>query len=271
MKRLILLLIGVLLLHGCSLVNNQVTEIELTNTAAITAEVTPTTEPIPAFETNPKETLTLPAPFEYTDTADFMNSLVSNYEIVHFTEFENEFAFDKMEADKSDIGYIIRSTKSDNTTMTSNAVFVKSLDEYFNTPDNSYGVLIRFRTDEVQKLNFSFDSKFGRIMLDFTDGLYPSFDTAGDWYGDPMYKYDWNNYYYSANDWAYAFLTINKYGQKNCYIWSESNVNNYSYVVSYAEDGGGENPYKFSFEITEKGKTVTISDIWIYSYEELMR
>ena len=90
MKKVILILIGVLLLHGCSLVNNQKTEVELTNTAAITARLTPTPEPIPALETNPKETIALPAPYEYTDADNFIldrkyvdstNATISVYKI----------------------------------------------------------------------------------------------------------------------------------------------------------------------------------------------
>ena len=266
MRKLIVVFLFLFFLYGCSA--PQETEIISTPEPMVQAE---SSETIPPFEKEEREILPLPEKMGFSDSMELADSLMANYETLHFTEFETEFELHDMKLEKNDDGYIITSQKAKNETMTSDIGFSKPLDEYFDTPDNSYGVLVRFKTENADKLMFNFDSRFGRIMLDFLDGIYPAIDVAGDSYGDPMLNDDWNSYVYEANEWAYVFMTITNAGQKACYIWAEDNPNDYNFTVSYGEDWKGENPYKFTFEVYEKGESVTVSDIWLYSYEEAKR
>ena len=268
MKNLVIFILLIFLLCGCSA--QQVQQADASSLLEPTMQLE-AKETIPPFKKETREILPLPKEIKFQDSMDLVDSIMANYEMLHFTELESDFEFRDINMEKNAEGYIITSQKAKNETMISDASFAKPLDEYFDTPHNNYGVLIRFKTKNADELMFNFDSKFGRIMLDFAEGVYPAIDLAGDSYGDPMFNDDWNNYFYEPNEWAYVFMTITNTGQKSCYIWAEDDPNDYNFTVSYGQDWGGENPYQFSFEVYKKGESVTVSDIWLYSYEEAKR
>ena len=268
MKKIFAAFLLLFVLCGCSVPQNH--EAEAISAPEPTMYIK-ARETIAPFEKKTGEILPLPEEKVFTDSMELVDSIMANYEMLHFAEFETDFELRDMQPEKNDDGYMITSQKAKNETMTSDVGFSKPLDEYFDTPHNSYGVLVRFKTENADELMFNFDSKFGRIMLDFADGMYPAIDVAGDSYGDPMLGDDWNNYLYEANEWAYVFMTITNIGQKSCYVWAEDSPNDYNFTVSYGEDLGGENLYMFSIEVFKKGESVTVSDIWLYSYEEAKR
>lgn len=269
MKKILIITFMVLLLCGCTQEGEKPNEVPQQ-----TPQVDIKTGEIPPFESEERENLPLPETVEISDSMDFLNSLIANYEVLHFTEFDDVIELNRMKLEKGDDGSIFISHKPGrNTTTTTNAYFKKPLNEYFDTLDNHYGVLVRFKTDRADKFMFNFDSKFGRIMLDFYKGQYPAIDVGGDFFGDAMLKDDGNDYIYESGEWAYAFMTITNFGQQICYIWPEDDPSDYNYRIACGEcwEWSKENPIMFSFEVYESGKSVTISDMWLYSYKEAKR
>ena len=52
-------------------------------------------------------------------------------------------------------------------------------------------------------------------------------------------------------------------------MWSEDDPANYSFIHSFGgEPYGDDRPVKFDIQVSENGETVTVSDIWLFSYEE---
>jgi len=267
MKRIIVLSLVIILLSGCTAPQKQEIEAESSSMLIIKNG---TKEPIVPFESEQIELLPLPEQKRFSNSMEFTESLIANYEVLHYQEFNADFELRDMQMKKSDDGYIFigQNVKSYDTSAIN---FSKPLNEYFNTPDNSYAVLVRFKSDEIDRLSFKFNNRFGRIMLDFYDSKYPAIDVHGDFYGDPMYSDDWNNYVYKTNEWAYSFMTITNYGQKSCYIWAEDDASDYNYHIFYGKDEFDSGSIGFSMELNAKGETVTVSDIWLYSYEEAKR
>ena len=136
MRKLIVVFFIVLLLCGCSTQQAQGNGAELSPESANQEE---TNELIPPFEKEEREILSLPEQNDfYEDPLEFVDTLIAGYKVKHFEEFGEGFE-----------------------------LLEKPLDEYFDTPDNHYGVLVRFMTDKPDDLSFNLDSKFGRIMFDF--------------------------------------------------------------------------------------------------------
>lgn len=265
MKQAVLICLSMLMLCGCSTSQKQnpsdETAIETSNQAKIDGE-------IPPYVKEPREILPLPENEEISDDPMmFVDTLMDNYEVKHIEAIDTSFEFLEMEVNHLEDGYVFSAIDS-HEFETRDALFNQSLDSFFNTPENQYAVLVRFKSNDIDRLNFKLDSHFGRIMLGFTDGRYPTIDLHGDTYGDLMLEEDWNNYVYTSGEWAYVFLTITNHGQKTCYLWPEDDPGNFNFLVSFAGEEGSGSP-GFSIGLNDKGEAVTISDIWLFSYERI--
>lgn len=262
MKKMIVIFFIVIILCGCSATEEQVTGAISSQSTKVEAK-----ETIPPFEKEEREILPLPENTAFSDGLEFVDSLIANYEVLQYQEFDAEFELRDMQIEKSNEGPILMG-QSASSYDTGSINLAKPLSEYFNTPDNHYGVLVRFKSDQIDRLCFNFDSRFGRIMLDFFEGKHPAIDLAGDSYGDPMFYDNWNNYVYEPAEWACVFMTINNFGQKTCYVWGEDDPTDYSFKHSYGEPYGDDRPFNFEIRVGENGETVTVSGIWLFSYEE---
>ena len=258
MKKTIVLLLVFLLLCGCSAPQAQETE------AGITPEQTDKAgDSIPPFEREEREILPLPDLQDgLEDPIAFVDTLIEKYDVKHLETFDADFEIEDIAVEEATDGFIFKGQIApyDVGVMIIN----QPLNEYFNAPENGYAVLIRFKSDDIYRLRFS----LGGIKLDFTDGIYPAIDISGDDYGDPMIYDNWNDFIYEPGEWAYVFLAVTKAGEKSCYIWPEKDASNFNYLITYDDVFIDYEP-EFIIELSEESETVTISDIWLFSFEEI--
>jgi len=268
MKNIIIIFFIIVLFCGCTAPQEQETVPDSTP-APMQPDKIHTKESIPPFEKEEREILPLPEKREITDAMELVDSIIVNYEILHFEEFEADFVIESMTMEKHEDGYLFTSINVKQPMLNMNK-FKKPIKDYFSTPDNDYAVLLRFKSDEIKDLYFQVSG----ITLKFYEGIYPATDVSGG--GEaPMINEDWNNYIYEPGEWAYAFLTSTKYGEKTCYIWAENDISNYNFFTAYTDDNVNASnnnfDFTFGFEETKSGEKLIISDIWLYSYEGLKR
>ena len=225
---------------------------------------------IPPFEKEQREILPLPDVAVFSgDSLEFVDTLIDAYEVVHVQELDQNISLRDVTVAICGDGYMLTGLESEELE-TGAAALSRTLDAYFDTAMGSFAVLVRFRSDAISGLRFICDSRFGRMMLDFYEGLYPAIDSSGDASGVAMLNQKWNNYVYQPGEWAYVFLSISNTGQKNCYIWAEDDINDYNTQTAYGENTGGGS-FAFSIELSAQGEAVTISDIWIYAFARMKR
>ncbi|MCK5128496.1 MAG: TIR domain-containing protein [Clostridiales bacterium] len=231
-------------------------------------------EPIPPFESEAQEILQLTTPqSEFADMDELIDSIIANYEVVHITDFEQEITFFDSTVKKVDDGY--RFSGPPPNYQPAKCIFQKgAVENYFDTPDNYYAVLARYKLHNSHDVGFGISTRFGGMSYGHYANIYPAVDISGD-SPDSIINKNWNNYIYELGEWAYVLISATKYSQVLCYSWAENDVNNYTYFTAYGTDSRydhdwwGDDWYRYSVGAWD-GEMI-ISDFWIYSYEELKR
>ena len=200
---------------------------------------------------------------------DSLDMLIDQYETVHMQDLDQILTLTDINVETCNDGYLLTGQEAKGF-KTGTAALGQPLQAYVDSTGGNYAVMIRFQSDEIKGLSFICDSRFGRIMLDFSEGIYPAIDEYGESVGKLMLRQRWNNYIYTPGEWAYAFLSIANTGQKNCYVWAEHDAGNSNYHTSYGEDTG-DGPMTFSIALSGENEAVTISDIWVFSFERMKR
>ena len=258
MKKIISAFFIPLLLCGCSAQNKQETSAESVSETFGSTE-TPTA--IPPFVKEEREILPLPEiNGGSNDPMEFVDTLIDDYEVGHFDAFDTDFTLSNMEIIEGSDGTILTG-KDDSIYTTGSISFAQPLNEYFNAPKNNYAVLTRFKSDEIDLLQFAYSG----VTLSFSKGIYPAIDRSGDAYGDPMLVDNWNSYIYQPGEWAYVFMTATHFRQRSCYIWGEDDVSDHNFHTSFSEVAS-DTPPEFYMRLNKHSETATVSDIWLFSY-----
>ena len=259
-KRIVAVMVVLILSGGMA--------VPVRNAAAETASSA--METIPPFVKEQREILPLPDAAVFSgDSLEFVDTLIDAYEVVRVRELNKNLNLQGASVEKNGDGYLLTGLGNEEPETVA-AALSRTLDAYFDTAGGSFAVLVRFRSDEISGLRFLCDSRFGRMTLDFYQGVYPATDSSGEAGCVPMLNQKWNNYIYEPGEWAYVFLSISNTGQKNCYIWAENDINDFNYQTAYGEDTGSGS-FAFSVELSAQGEAVTISDIWVYTYARMKR
>jgi len=213
-----------------------------------------------------REILPLPERTVFSENPmEFVDTLIDTYEVKHFNTFDTEFELRNIEVTETDDGYIFTGQISARYNTGAISLF-RPINEYFTMPKDNFAILTRFKSDAVKYLRFGYSG----LTLSFYDGKYPTYDIFGDFIGVPMLHDNWNNLVYQSGEWAYAFITSTTLGQRSCYIWGENDAENYSYYTTFDNDGGAF-PTGFDIQLHEHEESATISDIWLFSYEETIQ
>lgn len=258
MKKLITAFFIILLFCGCSAQKNQENNTESASEATSSTE---TQTAIPPFVKEEREILPLPEKEGGSnDPMEFVDKLINDYEVKHFDTFDTDFALSNMEFTEGSDG-VVFTGKDDSIYTTGSISFNQPLNEYFNAPKNNYAVLTRFKSDEIDLLQFAYSG----VTLSFSKGIYPAIDIYGDAYGDLMLYDNWNNYVYQPGEWAYVFMTNTNFRQRSCYIWGEDDADDHNYHTSFSE-AASDTPPEFHMRLNKQGEAATVSDIWLFSY-----
>ena len=227
---------------------------------------------IPPFAGEQKEILPLPEPTEWpADPLAFADRLIDRYETVHMQELTAECTLRDVVA-AAVAGEWELTGQGIKEPNTGAIVLNRPLDAFFHTASGSYAVMVRFKSDDLQGLRLILRNQLGEISLYFDRGIYPAIGVPGEEAGELMLSRNWNDYVYTPGEWACAFLSIADTGQTNCYVWAERDPGNFNYNTSYSGDAqGGGDPFEFSMELGADGETVSISDVWLFSYERMKR
>lgn len=215
------------------------------------------------------ETVTPQMAESLEDPMAILDTMVDQYEVFRVQDLSAECILRDADIQNSGGVYVVTGLKSKEYD-TGAISLCQPVDAYFSTYGRQYAVLVRFMSDEISALKFIAGNLYGRIMLDFDHGVYPAIDVQGDASGIPMLTQKWNHYVYMPGEWAYAFLSITDFGQRNCYIWAENRADEMNYHTSYSEYAG-EGPLGFSIELGDDGEAVTVSDLWLISFERMKR
>ena len=258
MKKIIIAFFIILLFCGCS------AQKKLESNAGSSSEATNVTETqitIQPFEKEEREILPLPEKIGGSnDPMEFVDTLIDDYEVIHFDTFDTDFVLSNIEITEGSDGTVLTG-KDDSIYTTGSISFNQPLNEYFNAPKNNYAVLTRFKSDEIDLLQFAYSG----VTLSFSKGIYPAIDISGDAYGDLMLNENWNNYLYQPGEWAYVFMTNTIFRQRSCYIWGEDDAGDYNFHTSFGEAASDVLP-EFYMRLNKYGETATVSDIWLFSY-----
>lgn len=258
MKRLITAIFIAMLLCGCSAPGKQEKDTGSDSEVSVIAETPKTIQP---FEKEELEILSLPEEKVFSDDPmDFVDTMIHDYEVMHFDKLDTDFALSNMEVTKSEDGYVLKGI-DDSIYKTGSISFAQPLTEYFSAPKNNFAVLTRFRSDEIDLLRFA----YGQVTLDFYKGKYPAIDIHGDFNGDPMLYDNWNNFVYETGEWAYVLMIATNHRQRSCYIWGEDDAGDYNFHTSFSEDANDTLP-EFYIRLNKLGEVATVSDIWLFSY-----
>ncbi|NLI22814.1 MAG: hypothetical protein GX418_14865 [Clostridiales bacterium] len=227
---------------------------------------------IPGFVKEQREILPLPEPFKWPeDSMAFASLLMDNYETVHVGEpiavFEPSNATTTIGTD----GTVFIGRQSDGKAI-GIITLHQPVDAYFEHAGSNFAVLVRFRSDDAGSLRWIYRGRFGRIHLEFMQGLYPAISTSVDAAAMVMLNQKWNDYVYTPGEWAYAFFGMMSTGQIHCYLWAENNPDSFNEHISFGtESERTENMPEFSVELGSEGGSVVISDLWFFSYERMIR
>jgi len=211
------------------------------------------------------------------DPLAVVDTLLDGCVTVHLQDLGAEFELRNVEATAGSDGY--RFTGQESKERDTGAINLRRpLGAYFDTAGVPYAVLVRFMSEEIHGLRFICENGSGRIAMAFDQGVYPTIDDtdASDDSEESnaklMLNERWNDYIYTPGEWAYVFFSITNTGQKNCYIWAEQDPGNFNTHTSYSGDFRGEDePFEFHIELGDDGETVTVSDVWLFSFERMKR
>ena len=266
MKKIIIVCFTILLLCGCTAPQTE------------EADVQAETQSIPSFEKEERKILSLPEKEEITDSMAFVDSILADYEVVHITDFEEDFVDTHTRIKQEDEGYRFTGKRSVAPDPNKNTFTNGALENFFDTPENYYAILIRFNTIGRDDIGFSISTRYGGTTFGLYEGIYPSIADLTIPAYDPMIEVAGNDFIYESGEWAYVLMAVTDYGQAVCYCWAEDDVNDYSCMVSYGDFYSGDRyderwwgEERNRFYLWPGGGNLIISDFWIYSFKELKR
>jgi|GEM_PF-3230593 len=266
MKKIIFVCFAAFLFCGCTAPQTQ------------EADVKPEASPIPAFEKEEREVLPLPEKEVFADAMAFVDSILADYEVVHITDLEEDFVDTHTIVKKEEEGYRFIFKRNAEPNPNKNTFTKGALENFFNTPNNYYAILIRFNNKGRDDIGFSISTRYGGATYGLYEGKYPSSADLSIPAYDPMIEKKGNDFIYESGEWAYVLMAVTDYGQTVCYSWAEDDVNDYSSMVLFGDFYSGDRyderwwgNEKNRFYLWPGGGNLTISDFWIYSYKELKR